>query len=147
MTGHTRGFDDYSWESGEGLLGVSDPAIVDEALDRGEQYAGIAVTGLALNHDDLAEIAPRVARATRSDDAETRRMGFVALGHSVRLFGELPPALEQALRDARSDPAAETAFSDTLQFIPFARLPAWLKVRAVGEWISWHLWQRWKRSR
>jgi hypothetical protein len=141
-----RGFDDYAWESGEGLLGVSDPAIVDEALDRGEPHAGIAVAGLALNNEDLAETAPRVARATRSDDAETRRMGFVALGHSVRLSGELPPALEKALRDALHDPAAATAFSDTLQYVPFTRLPTWLKLRAIAGWARWHLWRRWKRS-
>jgi hypothetical protein len=146
MTGDKRNFHDYAWETGEGLLGVSDPAIVDEALDRGERHAGIAVTGLALNNEDLVEIAPRVARATRSDDPETRRMGFVALGHTVRLFGELPPALEKALRDARSDPSAETAFDDTLQYIPFARLPAWLKKRAMAERIGWHLWKRWKRG-
>ena len=144
MTGEKRGFDDYAWESGEGLLGVNDPAIVDEALDRGERYAGIAVTGLALNNDDLVEIAPRVARATRSGDQETRRMAFVALGHSVRLFGELPPALDKALHDARNEPAAATAFSDTLQYIPFSRLPTWLKKRAMAEWIGWHFWKRWK---
>ena len=144
MTGDAPRFDDYSWDTGEGLLGVDDPAIVDEALDRGEPHAGIAVAGLALNNGDLAAVAPRVARATRSDDAEVHRMGFLALGHAVRLSGRLPAELEQALRDARDDPAAETAFDDTLQFVPFRALPGWLKRRAVAGWLAWHLWRRWR---
>jgi hypothetical protein len=134
----------FDWDTGEGLLGVDDPLVVDDALDRGERHAGIAVAGLALNNEDLAEIAPRVARAARSGDAETRRMAFVALGHAVRLFGELPPELDRALRDARHDPAAETAFDDTLQYVPFARLPTWLKLRSLREWARWRLWRRWR---
>ncbi|GGV01848.1 hypothetical protein GCM10010211_81420 [Streptomyces albospinus] len=61
-------------ETGDGLIGIRDPAEVDAAFDRGERCVGTAVVGLVLNSDDVAVVAPRVLRALRSSDATVRSL-------------------------------------------------------------------------
>ena len=53
--------DTWHWGTGEGLLGMDDPAEVDAALGRGERSVGAAVIGLALNWP------PEVAGALSAD--------------------------------------------------------------------------------
>lgn len=132
------------WETGQGLLGVSDPEVVDVAFDRGEKHAGIAVVGLSLNNPDAAEVAPRIVRATSSLDRETRRLGFVALGHFVRIHRRITPELASVLRNSVHDGISETAMDDTFSYVPFLRLPSWLKVRYLSEKLKWILLERWK---
>jgi hypothetical protein len=40
---------DRDWESGNGLLGIDDPAEWDAAWERGESHLGTAAIGLALS--------------------------------------------------------------------------------------------------
>ncbi|TLF74500.1 hypothetical protein [Nocardia cyriacigeorgica] len=133
-----------SWSTGEGLLEVSDPKVVDRAFACGEPHVGIAVVGLSLNNPDPDEVAPRIVRATLSVDRETRRLGFVALGHFVRINRRITPELAGALRDSASDGISETALDDTLSYVPFRRLPPWLKVRFVADRLEWIFSERWK---
>lgn len=61
----------YNWESGEGLLGIDDPADWDAAFERGEQHLGTAVIGLAFNCS-LEDASPRIVRAMQLPDAGQR---------------------------------------------------------------------------
>ncbi|MCX5560009.1 hypothetical protein [Streptomyces sp. NBC_00038] len=119
---------EWAWESGEGLLGIDDPAEVDAAFERGEEHLGTAVIGLAFNCS-LAEASPRIVRAMQLSDRDQRGFAFTAAGTAARLNGELTPELYAALRaegpGRRS--IAENAIDDTLDYVPFRQLPLWLK--------------------
>jgi hypothetical protein len=134
--------DEINWETGEGLLAVDDPIEVDDAFARNEKHVGIAVVGLALNNEDLDAVAPRVVRAIESDDEETRRLGFTAAGHTVRLFETLDPRIEQALRRFRDDGIAATALDDVLQYVRFRQLPRWLQAESVRRRLRWLIFRR-----
>lgn len=119
---------EWDWESGEGLLGIDDPADWDAAFERGERRLGTAAIGLAFNCP-LEEASPRIVRATRLPDVAQRGFAFTAVGTAARLNGRLTPELYAALRAAgpgrRS--IAVNAVDDTLTFVPFRELPPWLK--------------------
>lgn len=87
---------EWNWESGEGLLGLDDPAEWDAAYDRGERSLGTAAIGLAFNCT-LREASPRIVKAMRLADHGQRGFGFTAAGHAARLNGELTPELFAAL--------------------------------------------------
>lgn len=118
---------DHDWVTGEGLLGVEDPAEVDAAFARGERRVGTAVIGLVLNGDDLAVVAPRVERGLRSPDRDTRQFSFVAAGHTARLFGDLTPGIYEILRAEGPHGVAENAIGDALDYVPFRNMPWWLR--------------------
>lgn len=122
------------WETGEGLLGVDDPAEVDAAFARGERHLGTAVIGLALNCS-LEQAAPRILRAMRLPDADQRDYAFTAAGTAARLNGALTPELYAALRaEGLTGGVAEDAVRDTLTFVPFRELPWWFRACAV--WLG-----------
>lgn len=137
-------YEDYSWSTGDGLMGVDDPAVVAEAFDRGEKHAGIALVGLALSFEEIEPISGLIPRAVGSGDAETRRLGFLALAHTARLFGRMTPRMEVILRRHRKDPAAEIAVDDALSFIPFRGLPMWLRGIYIMRTVRWNLFERWR---
>ncbi|MGX1313884.1 hypothetical protein RKD24_004003 [Streptomyces calvus] len=118
----------WDWETGEGLLGIDDPADWDAAFERGEKHLGTAAIGLAFNCS-LEEASPRIVRATRLPDVAQRGFAFTAVGTAARLHGRLTPELYAALRaegpGRRS--VAVNAVADTLTFVPFGDLPPWLK--------------------
>ena len=135
----------WDWRTGEGLLALNDPEEWDAAFDRGERSLGTAAIGLAFNCT-LEEASPRIVRAMGLADVAQRGFAFTAAGTAARLNGALTPELYAALRaegpGRRS--IAVNAIADTLTFVPFRRLPTWLKcwsvVSAVGNKLdAWRL--------
>ncbi|AZP19652.1 hypothetical protein ACIGMX_41310 [Streptomyces aquilus] len=121
----------WNWETGEGLLGMDDPAEVDAALDRNDDRLGAAVIGLALNCPPEV-VAPRIIRALELLlPGRGRDFPFTAIAHLARLDGRLTPELYEALRAEGLGGAADHAIDDTLTFVPFRDLPPWLKRRWV----------------
>ncbi|MEU6082837.1 hypothetical protein [Streptomyces sp. NPDC047108] len=135
----------WDWESGEGLLGIDDPAEWDTAYERKERSLGTAAIGLAFNCP-LAEASPRIAKAMQLPDAEQRAYAFTAVGTAARVNGELTPELYEALRVEGHKGLAEYAIDDTLAFVPFRRLPSWLKRRKVVTRVRNKLESWWLRS-
>ncbi|MCF3121556.1 hypothetical protein IPZ68_17865 [Streptomyces arenae] len=117
-----------NWESGEGLLGMDDPAAWDAAYERGEPHLGTAAIGLAFNCPP-AEASPRIIKAMRLPDRAQRGFAYTAAGTAARVNGELTPELYEALRAEGHRGLAENAVDDTLTFVPFRRLPPWFKWR------------------
>ncbi|MEU6379997.1 hypothetical protein [Streptomyces sp. NPDC046909] len=130
------------WESGEGLLGLSDPEEWDAAFERGERHLGTAVIGLAFNCS-LEEASPRIVRAMGLPERDQRGYAFTAAGTAARLNGALTPELYAALRAAGHRGAAEPAIDDTLTFVPHRDLPLWFKWRkvAVRVWDKVETWR------
>ncbi|MGW5653921.1 hypothetical protein [Streptomyces humi] len=62
------------WQTGEGLLGLDDPAEWDAAFERGEDHLGTAAIGLALN-------CPLEQASCRARPA--RPSGFTSNGRSL----------------------------------------------------------------
>ncbi|MFD3931271.1 hypothetical protein [Streptomyces sp. NPDC058614] len=135
----------HDWESGEGLLGVDDPAEVDAAFERGAGHLGTAVIGLAFNCS-LEEASPRIVRAMRLPDIAQRGFAFTAAGTAARLNGELTPELYAALRDEGPVGTADDAIRDTLTFVPFRQLPPWFKWQMVRITVLDKLEYWWTRS-
>jgi hypothetical protein len=129
------------WENGTGLIGVDDPATVDDAFDRGERHVGVAVIGLALNHPDPNAILRRVARALRSADPDTRQQATVALAHVARLHRTVN---QECLDLLRARPRGNEADSDLWTFVPRRRLPWWLWRHHLQRHVTWHLHERWR---
>ncbi|WP_282084824.1 hypothetical protein [Streptomyces tendae] len=123
---------DWDWQTGERLLALDDPAEWDAAFARGERSLGTAAIGLAFNCP-LDEASPRIVRAMRLPDVAQRGFAFTAAGTAARLNSALTPELYAALRaegvGRRS--IAVNAIDDTLTFVPFRRLPTWLKCWSV----------------
>ncbi|MFK4544876.1 hypothetical protein RKD29_004472 [Streptomyces tendae] len=128
---------EWDWESGDGLLGIDDPAEVDSAFDRGESWLGTAVIGLAFNCS-LEEASPRIVRATQLEDVAQRGFAFTAAGTAARLNGALTPELYAVLRaegHGRKS-IAVNAIDDTLTFVPFRQLPLWFKWRKIASRVQ-----------
>jgi hypothetical protein len=123
---------DWDWQTGERLLALDDPAEWDAAFARGERSLGTAAIGLAFD-GPLEEASPRIVRAMQLPDVAQRGFAFTAAGTAARLNGALTPELYAALRaegvGRRS--TAVNAIDDTLTFVPFRRLPTWLKCWSV----------------
>ncbi len=136
---------EWDWKSGEGLLGIDDPAEVDAAFERGEPHLGTAVIGLAF-HCPLEEASPRIIRAMQLTDPHQRGFAFTAAGTAARLNGELTPELYAALRAEGPGGFAEHAIRDTLTFVPFRQLPPWFKRRKVVTRVRNKLQSWWLRS-
>ncbi|PPS82383.1 hypothetical protein [Streptomyces sp. MH60] len=117
-----------NWQTGERLLALNDPKEWDAAFERGERSLGTAAIGLAFNCS-LEEASPRIVRAMQLPDVAQRGFACTAAGTAARLNGALTPELYAALRaegpGRRS--IAVNAINDTLTFVPFRRLPTWLK--------------------
>ncbi|GGV59512.1 hypothetical protein GCM10010277_63140 [Streptomyces longisporoflavus] len=122
---------EWDWTSGEGLLGMDDPAEWDAAYERGESGLGTAAIGLAF-HCSLEEASPRILRAMRLADRGQRGFAYTAAGTAARLNGELTPELYAALRAEGHGGFAQSAVDDTLDYVPFRKLPLWFKWRALA---------------
>jgi len=133
----------WNWETGEGLLGMDDPAEVDAALDRNDDHLGAAVIGLALNCPPEV-VSPRIIRALELLPGPGRDFPFTAIAHLARLDGRLTSELYEALRAEGLGRAADHAIDDTLTFVPFRDLPPWLKRRWVYVTVTETL-LRWMR--
>ncbi|MDN3024793.1 hypothetical protein [Streptomyces sp. S.PB5] len=120
----------WDWETGEGLLGMDDPAEVDAALDRRDDRLGAAVIGLALNCPPEV-VSPRIIRALELLPGPGRDFPFTATAHLARLDGRLTPELYAALRAEGRGGAADHAIDDTVTFVPFRDLPMWFKWQRV----------------
>ncbi|MEV0253337.1 hypothetical protein AB0H82_03550 [Streptomyces sp. NPDC050732] len=126
---------EWNWETGEGLLGVDDPADWDAAYERGENGLGTAAIGLARNCP-LAAASPRIIKAMRLPDRGQRGFAYTAAGTAARLNGTLTPELYAALRAEGHRGLAETAVDDTLDYVPFRELPLWFKWRTVASKVA-----------
>lgn len=126
---------EWDWNSGEGLLGIDDPAEWDAAHERGESGLGTAAIGLAFNCP-LAEASPRIVKAMRLPDRGQRGFAYTAAGTAARVNGELTPELYAALRAEGHRGLAETAVDDTLDYVPFRKLPLWFKWRTVASKVK-----------
>ncbi|MFF8569868.1 hypothetical protein ACF06L_01470 [Streptomyces sp. NPDC015408] len=138
---------ELNWDSGEGLLRIDDPAAWDAAYERGERHLGTAVIGLAFNCP-LEEASPRIVRAMRLPDAAQRGFAYTAAGTAARLNGELTPELYAALRSAAGPgrrSIAGYAIADTMTFVPFRRLPLWLKGRTIASYVT-NKWDTWRSA-
>ncbi|MFJ3665756.1 hypothetical protein ACIPSE_04810 [Streptomyces sp. NPDC090106] len=136
----------WNWETGEGLLGIDDPAEVDAALDRRDDRLGAAVIGLALNCEPEV-VSPRIIRALELLPGPGRDFPFTATAHLARLDRRLTPELYEALRAEGPGGAADHTFDDVLTYIPFRDLPPWLKRRWVRVTVRETLrrWWPWPR--
>ncbi|MFE0132071.1 hypothetical protein ACFWY6_10925 [Streptomyces sp. NPDC059037] len=126
---------EWDWESGEGLLGIDDPAEWDAAYERGESGLGTAAIGLAFNCP-LEEASPRILKAMRLPDRGQRGFAYTAAGTAARVNGELTPQLYAALRAEGHRGLAETAVDDTLDYVPFRKLPLWFKWRTFASRVK-----------
>lgn len=133
---------DPPWSIGSWLDVVERPEIVDEVLDREDQYAGVALLALVLSHEDPDVVLPRVKRAIMSRNPQTRANALQSLGHHARLHGfvdaEAIGRLRQALRDRTVLGGLEirgyaaTAASDVGMFVKRGALPRWFRRRFSG---------------
>ncbi|WP_127497414.1 hypothetical protein [Actinoplanes solisilvae] len=133
---------DPPWSIGSWVDVVERPEIVDEVLDRDDQYAGIALLALVLNHEDPDVVLPRVKRAMVSRNPQTRANALQSLGHHARLHGfvdaEAIGRLRQTLRDRtvlggfEIRGYAATAASDVGMFVKRGALPRWFRRRFSG---------------
>lgn len=131
------------WLTCTGLNLCDDPLVVDEALNREDRYAGVALIALTLNHVDPFAILPRIKRALGSTSPQTRANALQCLGHLARLHGlidqEAVQLLVRALRDrTRVDRSeirgyANAAADDVASFIACRScLPRWFRRRRPG---------------
>ncbi|MEV0117132.1 hypothetical protein AB0H77_28515 [Streptomyces sp. NPDC050844] len=79
-------------------------------------------------------------------DLAQRGFAFTAAGAAARVNGELTPELYEALRAEGHKGLAEYAIDDTLTFVPFRKLPPWLKRRKAWTGVRDKLEGWWLRS-
>jgi hypothetical protein len=131
------------WLMGRGLNCCDDPGMLDDALDRNDRYAGVALIALTLNHEDPLVVLPRIKRALRSANVQTRANALQSLGHVARLHGQIDQEslllLVRALRDRtlvgryRLSGYAANAAEDVGCFVTSRRsLPRWFRRRYPG---------------
>jgi hypothetical protein len=130
------------WFIGSWIGVVERPDMVDEAVDRKNEYAGVALLALVLNHPESAVVLPRIKRALASPSAQTKANALQSLGHYARLHGSIDGELVKRLRCALSDRTplhrsqirgyASHAASDVGMFVPRCDLPRWLRRRFSG---------------
>jgi hypothetical protein len=89
------------------------------------------------NNTDTAAVLPRVARALRPDDPETRRQGLLALMHTARLHGRVDDVTLNLLHELIHDCSpisggydvrgtAWQTVGDLQAFLPRETLPDWV---------------------
>jgi hypothetical protein len=131
-----------AWSMSRWIDAADQPEIVDEALDRGDPYAGVALLTLVLNHPDADVALPRIKRALESGSMQTRVNALQSLGHHARLHGLIDAESVARLRLALHDRTvvqgyeirgyARNAAGDVAMFAPRHRLPRWLRRRFAG---------------
>lgn len=121
---------------------VDRPQAVDEALDRNDPYAGVALLVLVLDHPDPDVARPRILRGLTSPHPQTRANALQSLGHHARLHRvvdfESIAKLRAALRDRTPLSGyelrgyAREAAGDIAIFVARRDLPRWLRRRFSG---------------
>jgi hypothetical protein len=111
-------------------------------LEREDQYTGIALLALVLNHEDPDVVLPRVKRAMASRSPQTRANALQSLGHHARLHGYVDAEAIGRLRHALRDRTvlggfeirgyAATAADDVGMFVKRGALPRWFRRRFAG---------------
>lgn len=61
---------DQPWFIGSWISVVERPEAVDEAVDRNDEYAGVALLALVLNHPESGIVLPRIKQALVSRSAD-----------------------------------------------------------------------------
>jgi len=130
------------WLIGSWVGVVEQPETVDEAVDRNDEYAGVALLALVLNHPESAIALARIKRALASPSAQTRANALQSVGHYARLHRSIDAELLKRLRCALSDRTpvhrsqirdyAFHAASDVGMFVRRRDLPRWLRRRYSG---------------
>jgi hypothetical protein len=133
---------DPRWSISSWFGVVERPEIFDEILDRDDQYAGIALLALVLNHHDPDVVLPRIKRALTSPSVQTRANALQSLGHHARLHGSVDTESLHRLRLALRDRTvlnryeirgyAAAAAGDVGMFVKRHELPRWLRRRFAG---------------
>jgi hypothetical protein len=133
---------DQPWFIGSWISVVDRPETVDEAVDRNDEYAGVALLALVLNHPESAVVLPRIKQALASRRAQTRANALQSLGHYARLHASIDGELVMQLRRALGDQTrlhrvqirsyADNAASDVGMFVRRRDLPRWLRRRFAG---------------
>lgn len=133
---------DEPWFIGSWIGVVERPEAVDEAVDRNDEYAGVALLALVLNHLDSEVALPRIKRALMSPNTQTRANALQSLGHYARLHRSIDGDLVRRLRCALNarTPLHRTqirgyafhAASDVGMFVRRRELPRWLRRRFAG---------------
>jgi hypothetical protein len=133
---------DQPWLIGSWIDVVERLEVVDEAVDRDDEYAGVALLALVLNHLESGVVLPRIKRALVSPIAETRANALQSVGHHARLHGSIDAELARRLHYALCDRTplnrsqirsyAFHAASDVGMFVRRQELPRWLRRRFAG---------------
>lgn len=143
---------DQPWFIGSWIGVVEQPEAVDEAVDRNDKYAGVALLALVLNHPEAEVVLPRIKQALASPSDQTRANALQSLGHYARLHGSIDGELVRRLRCALSDRTpvhrsqlrgyAFHAASDVGMFVARGELPGWLRRRFAGPRRPTRRWRR-----
>ncbi|BEL06337.1 hypothetical protein Q0Z83_045280 [Actinoplanes sichuanensis] len=130
------------WYIGSWLEVVDRPETVDEAFERNDEYAGVALLALVLNHPEAEVVLPRIKRALGSPRPQNRANALQCVGHYSRLHASIDHELVALLRRALSDRTqvdgfgirghAGAAADDVGMFAPRRRLPRWFRRRFPG---------------
>ncbi|MBQ1076799.1 hypothetical protein KBX06_27160 [Micromonospora sp. C31] len=133
---------DSPWLIGSWMSVVQQPNLVDELLGQEDEYAGVALLALTLNHHDPDVVLPRIKRGLGSMRAQTRANALQSLGHHARLHGSIDVESLARLRLALRHRTvlggyeirgyAANAASDVGMFVSRAGLPRWLRRRFAG---------------
>jgi hypothetical protein len=121
---------------------IERPETVDEAFEQNDEYAGVALLALVLNHPEPEVVLPRIKQALVSPRAQTRANALQCVGHYSRLHAsidrELMALLARALKDRTQVGGyqirgyADDAADDVGAFAPRRRLPRWFRRRFAG---------------
>ena len=133
---------DQPWFISSWIGVLERPEAVDEAVDRNDEYAGVALLALVLNHPESEVALPRIKRALVSANVQTKANALQSLGHYARLHRSIDGELVRRLRVALSDRTslrrsqirgyAFHAASDVGMFVSRSQLPRWLRRRFAG---------------
>lgn len=88
------------WSVGSWIDVVERPVTVDEAVDRDDKYAGVALLALVLNRPQFEIVPPRIKLAVASRSVQTRVNALQSVGHYARLHGSIDHDLLKRLRRA-----------------------------------------------
>jgi hypothetical protein len=130
------------WYIGSWVEVVERPELVDEVVEQNDEYAGVALLALVLNHSEAEVVLPRIKQALVSPRAQTRANALQCVGHYSRLHGSIDHELIALLRRALGDQTrvsgyrirgyAGNAAGDVGMFAPRRRLPRWFRRRFAG---------------
>ncbi|EEP73072.1 hypothetical protein MCAG_03399 [Micromonospora sp. ATCC 39149] len=130
------------WFIGSWIGVLERPEAVDEAVDRNDEYAGVALLALVLNHPEPGVVLPRIKEALASPSAQTRANALQSVGHYARLHRSIDDEVMKRLRRALGDRTplhrfqvrgyAFNAASDVGMFVRRREIPRWLRRRFAG---------------